>query len=165
MGNSRSACELTCSMIQALARHVSQADASMKAGKWDRKNLMGSEVFGKTLAIIGLGNIGREVATRMQAFGMRTIGFDPLISAEQAKTFNVEWMELEQIWPLADYITVHVPLIKPTESNFKQRIWYGQKIRGRRGLSFQGRRRGIGKGALGSSLPSSHMWNFGRNLG
>lgn len=70
MGNSRSAAELTCGMIMSLSRRIPQADMSMKNGKWDRKTFMGSEVYGKTLAIIGLGRIGREVAARMQAFGM-----------------------------------------------------------------------------------------------
>uniref|UniRef100_A0A914WNM1 D-3-phosphoglycerate dehydrogenase n=1 Tax=Plectus sambesii TaxID=2011161 RepID=A0A914WNM1_9BILA len=115
-GNSRSACELTCTMVMSLARHVPQAHASMKAGKWARKDFMGQEVFGKTLAIIGLGRIGREVATRMQAFGMKTIGFDPLVSVEEAATCGIEWLPLDKIWPLADYITLHVPLIPATEN-------------------------------------------------
>ena len=162
MGNSRSAAELTCSMILNLARKVPQANMSMKDGKWDRKGFMGSEVSDKTLAIIGLGRIGREVATRMQAFGMKvknplsekkfsqvsrlyriafhvqffcrvillnflylplkvdicfqTIGYDPLLSAEESAKFGVDWMGLENIWPVADYITVHVPLIPQTTS-------------------------------------------------
>lgn len=74
-GNTLSAVELTCSMVLALARHLPQAHMSLKEGHWDRKKYMGVEVFGKTLAIIGLGRIGREVATRMQAFGMRVCVF------------------------------------------------------------------------------------------
>lgn len=92
---------------------------------------MGIEVQGKTLAIIGLGRIGREVATRMQSFGMKvtcqrqsvsiiactlqTIGYDPLVPADEAATFGVEWMETANIWPLADFITVHTPLIPATK--------------------------------------------------
>ncbi|XP_068703836.1 probable 2-ketogluconate reductase [Montipora foliosa] len=72
------------------------------------------ELLGKTLAIVGLGRIGREVAHRMQSYGMRTIGYDPLVPADEAAKFNIEWMELDQLWPKADYITVHTPLIPQT---------------------------------------------------
>ncbi|XP_031572739.1 D-3-phosphoglycerate dehydrogenase-like [Actinia tenebrosa] len=113
-GNTLSAAEQTCTLICCLSRHIAQAAASMKEGKWDRKKFMGNELFDKTLGIIGLGRIGREVALRMQSFGMKTIGYDPLVSAADATEFNTEWMEPDQIWPKADYITVHVPLIPPT---------------------------------------------------
>lgn len=115
-GNSRSAAELTCSMIMCLARRIPQADFTMKQGKWERKAFMGTEVYGKTLAIIGLGRIGREVASRMRAFGMKTVGYDPIINAEQSQKFDVEWLPLNKIWSEADYITVHVPLMKETEN-------------------------------------------------
>ncbi|KAI1728740.1 d-isomer specific 2-hydroxyacid dehydrogenase, NAD binding domain-containing protein [Ditylenchus destructor] len=114
-GNSRSAAELTCTLILSLSRHVPQAAASMKQGKWARKDYMGEEVFGKTLAIIGLGRIGQEVASRMQAFGMKTVGYDPLVSNEEAAKRKIKWLPLEEIWPVADYITVHVPLIPQTK--------------------------------------------------
>ncbi|CAB3403774.1 unnamed protein product [Caenorhabditis bovis] len=114
--NSRSAAELTCTLILSLSRHVPQAAASMKAGKWARKDFMGEEVFGKTLAVLGLGRIGSEVAVRMQAFGMRVIGFDPVVSKEAAAAKQIDLLSLDEIWPQADYITVHVPLIKQTEN-------------------------------------------------
>nr|CAD7201502.1 unnamed protein product [Timema douglasi] len=122
-GNSISACELTCALIANLAsdllfRNVASACQSLREGRWDRKLYTGSELHGKTLAVLGLGRIGREVATRMQAYGMRTIGFDPMVTAEGAKSFNVEKLELEEIWPLADYITVHTPLIPQTKMCF-----------------------------------------------
>lgn len=79
-GNTISATELTCGMIIALSRQIAQSCLSLKNGVWDRKSFMGNEISGKTLAIVGLGNIGREVAKRMQAFDMKTIGFDPLVS-------------------------------------------------------------------------------------
>uniref|UniRef100_A0A915D8G5 D-isomer specific 2-hydroxyacid dehydrogenase NAD-binding domain-containing protein n=1 Tax=Ditylenchus dipsaci TaxID=166011 RepID=A0A915D8G5_9BILA len=91
-GNSRSAAELTCTLILAMARHVPQAAASMKQGKWARKDFMGEEVYGKTLAIIGLGRIGQEVASRMQAFGMKTVGYDPLLSNEDAAKRQIKWL-------------------------------------------------------------------------
>ncbi|XP_003386095.1 PREDICTED: D-3-phosphoglycerate dehydrogenase-like [Amphimedon queenslandica] len=114
-GNSISAAEHTCAMILATARNIPQGHFSVKNGKWERSKFMGVEVQGKTLAIIGLGRIGREVATRMQSFGMKTIGFDPLVPADEAAKFGVEWMETANIWPLADFITVHTPLIPATK--------------------------------------------------
>ncbi|XP_048354837.1 D-3-phosphoglycerate dehydrogenase [Sphaerodactylus townsendi] len=113
-GNSLSAAELTCGMILSLARQIPQAAASMKEGKWDRKKFMGMELQGKTLGILGLGRIGREVAIRMQSFGMKTIGYDPIITPEESATFGVQQLSLEQIWPLCDYITVHTPLLPST---------------------------------------------------
>jgi len=114
-GNTISAAEHTCALICSLARNVAAGDASMKAGRWDRKLFMGHELSGKTLAILGLGQIGKQAALRMQAYGMRTIGYDPFVSKEQAAGFGVEAMSLDEIWPQADYITVHVPLIKATK--------------------------------------------------
>ncbi|XP_057650131.1 D-3-phosphoglycerate dehydrogenase [Chionomys nivalis] len=113
-GNSLSAAELTCGMIMCLARQIPQAAASMKDGKWDRKKFMGTELNGKTLGILGLGRIGREVATRMQSFGMKTVGYDPIISPEVAASFGVQQLPLEEIWPLCDFITVHTPLLPST---------------------------------------------------
>jgi len=102
-------------MIMSLARRGPQAYASMVAGKWERKAFMGSELAGKTLAVVGLGRIGREVAHRMRAFGMITIGFDPIVSKTEAADFGVEVLPLDELFPRADYITVHVPLIPQTK--------------------------------------------------
>ncbi|XP_055858976.1 D-3-phosphoglycerate dehydrogenase [Episyrphus balteatus] len=115
-GNSISACELTCMLIGALARPFVPAGQSMKEGRWDRKLYSGTELYGKTLAILGLGRIGREVAIRMQAWGMKIIGYDPITTDAEAKAAGIEKMTLEQIWPLADYITVHTPLIPATRN-------------------------------------------------
>lgn len=76
---------------------------------------MGSELSGKTLAIVGLGRIGREVAHRMQAFGMKTIGYDPFVSPAESAKFGVTGLTLEEIWPQADFISLHVPLIPATK--------------------------------------------------
>lgn len=113
-GNTISAAEQTCALLLAVARNVPQGHASMKQGKWERGLFMGVELQGKTLGIIGLGRIGREVATRMQAFGMKTIGYDPIVPAEVAKQFNIEFLEMEDIWPQADFLTVHTPLLPST---------------------------------------------------
>ncbi|XP_075896019.1 D-3-phosphoglycerate dehydrogenase [Nelusetta ayraudi] len=113
-GNTISAAELTCSMVINLSRNVPQANISMKQGNWDRKKFMGAELLGKVLGIVGLGRIGKEVATRMQSFGMRTIGYDPITPPEVSATWGVEQMSLEQLWPQCDYITVHTPLLPST---------------------------------------------------
>ncbi len=115
-GNCTAATELTCLLIAALARPICPADLSMKNGKWDRKIFSGTELCGKTLAILGLGRIGREVALRMKSWGMRIIGYDPITTDEEAANAGIEKMELDEIWEVADYITVHVPLIKTTRS-------------------------------------------------
>jgi len=114
-GNTLSAAEHTCALMACMARHIPQACASLKAGAWDRKLYSGNELYGKTLAILGLGRIGKEVAIRMQSYGMTTIGYDPIIPGDVTKEFGVESMSLEEIWPKADYITVHTPLIPETK--------------------------------------------------
>jgi len=115
-GNSISACELTCILIGALARPVTPAAQSMKEGRWDRKLYSGTELYGKTLAVLGLGRIGREVAIRMKTWGMRVIGYDPITTAAEAKAVGIEKLTLDEIWPIADYITVHTPLIPATRN-------------------------------------------------
>lgn len=110
------AAELTCGMLIAVSRHIALSSTKLKAGIWDRKSFMGNELYGKTLGVIGLGRIGREVATRMQSFGMRTIGFDPIVSKEESAKYNIEQMSLDELYPQVDYITLHVPLIKQTRN-------------------------------------------------
>ncbi|XP_069838503.1 D-3-phosphoglycerate dehydrogenase [Dendropsophus ebraccatus] len=113
-GNSISAAELTCGLILSLSRQIPQAASSMTQGKWDRKKYMGSELHGKTLGILGLGRIGKEVAIRMQSFQMKTIGYDPIIPPEVTAEFGVHQFPLEEIWGQCDYITVHTPLLPST---------------------------------------------------
>ncbi|XP_065313510.1 D-3-phosphoglycerate dehydrogenase-like [Gordionus sp. m RMFG-2023] len=114
-GNTFSAAEHTCALIMSLSRNIPSAVESVKNGKWERSKFMGNELSGKTLAIIGLGRIGREVGTRMASFGMKLIGHDPMISKDFAKQHGIDWLELNEIWPLADYITLHTPLIPQTK--------------------------------------------------
>uniref|UniRef100_A0A3Q4H8Z3 Phosphoglycerate dehydrogenase n=1 Tax=Neolamprologus brichardi TaxID=32507 RepID=A0A3Q4H8Z3_NEOBR len=113
-GNTISAAELTCALLMSLSRNVPQAAMSMKQGNWDRKKFMGAELYGKVLGIVGLGRIGKEVASRMQSFGMKTIGYDPITPPEVSASWGVEQMSLEQLWPQCDYITVHTPLLPST---------------------------------------------------
>ncbi|KAL1116385.1 hypothetical protein AAG570_004859 [Ranatra chinensis] len=111
-GNSISACELTCSLITSLARHVPQGCQSLKEGRWERKMYRGVELAGKTLAVLGLGRIGREVALRMSHFGMHILGYDPCLGQDHPAVVQVE--HLDELWPRADFITVHTPLLPHT---------------------------------------------------
>uniref|UniRef100_A0A0P4W810 D-3-phosphoglycerate dehydrogenase n=1 Tax=Scylla olivacea TaxID=85551 RepID=A0A0P4W810_SCYOL len=122
-GNTLSAAEHTCAMVCALSRFLPQACAALKEGRWDRKTYLGSELHGKTLAIVGLGRIGREVAKRMQAFGMTTIGYDPMIPADVTAGWGVESLSLEALWPRADYITVHTPLLPHTKNLIGEKVF------------------------------------------
>jgi D-3-phosphoglycerate dehydrogenase / 2-oxoglutarate reductase len=114
-GNTISAAEHTMALLLALSRNVPQASASVKSGDWKRAQFTGTELLGKTLGLIGLGRIGREVAKRCQSFGMPVIGFDPYATEEYAKTFNIKLATLEEIYAQADYISVHVPLNEGTK--------------------------------------------------
>ncbi|TVQ74839.1 MAG: phosphoglycerate dehydrogenase [Balneolaceae bacterium] len=113
-GNTISTAEHTCGLILALSRNIPAAVASLKEGRWDRKKYLGSEVHGKTLGVIGLGKIGSNVASRMNAFGMNVIGFDPFTTHERAAEMGVEMMEMDEILQRADYLTVHTPLTAQT---------------------------------------------------
>lgn len=115
-GNTIATAELTFTHLLCASRPLAQADRSMKEGKWDRKILKGVELKDKTLAILGLGRIGAEVASRAQAFGMTVIAYDPFLTDTRAKALNIEKLELEEIWKRADYITVHMPLTDKTRN-------------------------------------------------
>lgn len=114
-GNTISAAEHTISMMLALSRNIPQAYLSLKKRKWDRKRFMGTEVYGKTLGIVGLGRIGSEVAKRAQGLKMKVIAYDPFISAEKAEEMGVALFELEEFLPQIDYLTVHTPLTSQTK--------------------------------------------------
>ena len=114
-GNTISTAEHAFSLLMSLARNIPQASASIKAGKWDRKSFEGVELYGKTLAIIGMGRIGTEVARRAMAFGMRVLAYDPYLSASRARSLQVELIEnLDELLPRADFITLHMPMTPET---------------------------------------------------
>lgn len=115
-GNTISAAEHTCAMILAVARLLPQAHAELKQGIWDKKKWLGRELEGKTLAVVGLGKIGREVALRMQAFGMHIIAFDPMVSQEMASKLDIQLLPLEELWRKADFITIHTPYSEATRN-------------------------------------------------
>jgi D-3-phosphoglycerate dehydrogenase / 2-oxoglutarate reductase len=112
--NTISAAEHTLSMLLALARRIPQADRSMRAGGWERGSFLGVELFGKTLGILGLGKVGREVAARARALGMQVIGCDPVLTEEVASRLSVALVPLEAVFERADFITLHVPLTEET---------------------------------------------------
>jgi D-3-phosphoglycerate dehydrogenase / 2-oxoglutarate reductase len=114
-GNTISTAEHTMSMLLAMARSIPQANAALKAGKWDRKKYTGVELYNKTLGIIGLGRIVGQVSTRARAFGMKVLVHDPFLSVEKAQQLDVEIADLDTIYRQADFITVHTPLTKDTE--------------------------------------------------
>ncbi|KAL7304920.1 hypothetical protein TKK_0002718 [Trichogramma kaykai] len=115
-GNSISACELTCGMIYALSRNIVPAGQSMKEGRWDRKLYSGFELYGKTLGVVGFGRIGREVAQRMLACGMKVVAYDPFLTRDEAKRLGVEFGHIDDIWRLSDMITFHTPLMPETKN-------------------------------------------------
>ncbi|HZN02318.1 MAG TPA: phosphoglycerate dehydrogenase [Candidatus Polarisedimenticolia bacterium] len=113
--NTISAAEHTMSMILALARRIPAADRSMRAGKWERGSaFLGIELFGKTLGILGVGKVGREVAARARAFGMQVLGYDPVLTAEAAARAGVEAARLDDVVERADVLTLHLPLTDET---------------------------------------------------
>lgn len=114
-GNTIAAAELTMAHLLALSRNIAAADASVKRGEWERSNFTGVEVYNKTLGVLGLGKIGREVAKRAQGFGMKILAHDPFLSADVAKKMGVELAELDDLLKRSDYITLHLPKTKDTE--------------------------------------------------
>lgn len=109
-GNTLAAAELTVGMLLALARQIPQADATMKAGRWDRKKFMGTEIFGKTVGVLGLGRIGSAVAERMKGFGVELIAYNPFVPEEMTRRMGVEPVSLDDLLRRSDFITIHTPL-------------------------------------------------------
>ena len=115
-GNSITTAEHAITLMLALAREIPQADASTQAGKWEKNRFMGVEITGKTLGVIGCGNIGSIVADRALGLRMKVIAFDPFLSPERAKDIGVEKVELDDLFKRADFITLHTPLTEKTKN-------------------------------------------------
>jgi len=113
-GNIISTAEHTIALMFSLARHIPQANTVLKSGVWRRSDFMGTEVRDKTLGIVGLGNVGSEVARRAKGLQMRLIAYDPFISEEHAHNLQVELVSLEQLLKESDFITLHLPLTAST---------------------------------------------------
>ena len=115
-GNSVTTAEHAVAMMFALARDIPQANSSTHSGKWEKSKFMGVELTGKTLGIIGCGNIGAIVADRALGLRMRVIAYDPFLSAERAKDLTIEKVDLDTLFARADFITLHTPLTEATKN-------------------------------------------------
>ncbi len=113
-GNSITTAEHAIALMMALARQVPQANVSTHQGKWEKSKYMGVELMGKTLGIIGCGNIGSIVADRAQGLKMKVIAYDPYLSTERAEDLGVEKAELDQLFARADFISLHAPATDAT---------------------------------------------------
>jgi len=113
--NAVAVAELTLGLMVAMARAIPRANATMHAGKWEKKTLQGSELRGKTFGIVGLGRIGMEVARRARSFGMELIGYDPFIAPVVARENQVTLVPIDEIFKRSDYLTLHVGLTTQTE--------------------------------------------------
>ena len=114
-GNAISVAEHTVALMLAMARRIPQASQSTKGGKWEKKKLMGNELRGKTLGIVGLGSIGRETVKRARAFEMRILAHDPYVTPAIAGDLGIELVEMPALLAASDYITLHVALTPETE--------------------------------------------------
>lgn len=126
-GNTLSVAELTIGFMFALARHIPEGTASLRRGEWLRKQLKGVELYGKTLGIVGLGRIGREVADRAKGLGMKLVAYDPFIPKDVATGMGIELVTLNQLWPRSDFITVHVPLTPKTKGLVDKKAFAAMK--------------------------------------
>ena len=114
-GNAISVAEHTLALMLSMARAIPQASFSTKAGKWEKKKFLGNELRGKTLGVIGLGSIGREVVKRAKPFEMKVIGHDPYVSPQTARDMGVDLVSLDELYKQSDYLTLHVAHTPETE--------------------------------------------------
>jgi len=155
-GNTMSTAEHTVTLLMSLSRHIPAADASMRQGKWERNKFVGSQLAGKTLAIIGLGRIGREVARRAIGLDMKVIGYDPFLTSERAGQLGIESVpEIQDLLPRCDYLTVHTPLTDETRAI----IGAAELAKMKRGARIINCARGgiIAEQALADALRSGHL--------
>jgi D-3-phosphoglycerate dehydrogenase len=155
-GNTVSTAEHTVTLLLSLARHIPSADASIHQGKWERNKFVGTQLAGKTLGVVGLGRVGREVARRAAGFDMKVIGFDPFLSPERAGQLGIESMpDLASLLPRCDFLTVHTPLTAET----RDLIGAGELARMKPGARIINCARGgiINEAALAEALRSGHV--------
>src|SRR5262249_44698924 len=162
-GNTVSAAEHTITLMLALSRHIPAADASVHQGKWERGKFVGTQLAGKTLGIVGLGRIGREVARRAAGLDMKVIGYDPFLSPDRAAQLGIESVPgLEQLLPRCDFLTVHTPLTEET----KDLIGSRELALMRPGSRVLNCARGgiINEAALADALQSGHLAGAGLDV-
>src|SRR5262249_48220055 len=110
-GNTVSAAEHTITLLLAMSRHIPAADTTVHQGKWERNKFVGTQLAGKTLGVVGLGRIGREVARRAAGLDMKVAGYDPFMAPDKAAQLGIESVpDLNQLLPRCDFLTVHTPL-------------------------------------------------------
>jgi len=131
-GNTVAAAEHTIALLMALARNIPRAASSLERGEWERGKFLGVEIQGKTLGILGLGRIGREVARRARGLGMQVLGTDPLFPDEAAEALGITPVSLEELGARSDFLSVHVPLVEATrhviDAGFLERSRPGIRI-------------------------------------
>src|ERR1700726_1347347 len=115
-GNSITTAEHAITLMLSLARQIPEADASTRAGKWEKNKFLGVEIFGKTLGVIGCGNIGAIVADRALGMKMKGVAYDRYLSTERAVDLGVEKVSLEELLQRADFVTLHTPLTEKTRN-------------------------------------------------
>ena len=125
--NTISAAEHAFGLMLATARNIPQGNESLKNGKWERSNLMGSELYGKTLGLVGLGRIGAEVAKRALAFEMQVLAHDPFVSDDRAKTLGVELVSIEDLFSKSDFISLHTALVEQTKGIVNKQLLANSK--------------------------------------
>ncbi len=154
-GNAVTTAEHALCLLLSLARHIPQATASMKAGKWDKNKFSGTEIMGKSLGVVGLGNIGRIAADRARGLKMKVLAYDPFIGREAAARLGVELVDMDELLARADFITVHTPLTNETRGM----IGAAALARTKRGVLVVNAARGgvVDEDALLAALESGHV--------
>jgi D-3-phosphoglycerate dehydrogenase / 2-oxoglutarate reductase len=154
-GNSITTAEHAISMMMALARQIPEADASTQAGKWEKNKFMGVEITGKTLGVIGCGNIGSIAADRGVGLKMRVIAYDPFLTPERAVKIGVEKVELDELLARADFITLHVPMTEKTRNILSREAL----AKAQKGVRIINCARGglVDEEALANALKSGHV--------
>jgi len=154
-GSSVTVAEQTFAMMLAMLRHIPAATASVKRGQWEKKRFQGREAAGKTLGVIGIGNIGALVVQRAKAFGMRAIAYDPFISPEAAAKLGTTLVPLDELFAVSDVISLHVPLTAQTHHLVNEKTLARMK----RGSYLVNAARGgvVDEVALARSLESGHL--------
>jgi D-3-phosphoglycerate dehydrogenase len=154
-GNSITTAEHAIAMMMALARQIPEADRSTQGGKWEKSKFLGVELYGKTLGVIGCGNIGAIVANRAQGLKMKVVAFDPFLSVDRAMELGVEKVELAELLDRADFITLHTPLTEKT----KNILGEAALARTKKGVRIVNCARGglVDEAALAAAIRSGHV--------
>jgi D-3-phosphoglycerate dehydrogenase / 2-oxoglutarate reductase len=154
-GNIVTTAEHAIAMLFAVSRRIPQADASMRAGKWDKKSFQGNEIRNKTIGIVGFGNIGKAVAERARGLSMKVVAYDPYLTEEAAARHQVKLLSLDDLLATADYVTLHLPMMESTRNLIDEKAI--QKMK--KGAFLINCARGgiVDESALARALESKHL--------